>query len=99
MKTIFFKIALPAFAFMFAIMASLAFTSVENDIAEDCPITKAWIHHGPDEMCILVDPVNCDTVNQDLGLCTVTILKKTEQLYGKDYNASCANIILYKCVP
>ena len=99
MKTKKIKILIPSFALMLAIITSIAFIPVENTMTEDCPITRAWYHHGPDEMCVLVEPVNCDDVDQNLGLCTVSILGVTQQLYGKDYNASCANVILYKCVP
>ncbi|MDO5978206.1 hypothetical protein [Flavivirga spongiicola] len=41
MKTIFFKIVSPTFALMLAVITSLAFSSVENGITKDCPITKA----------------------------------------------------------
>ncbi|GAA3622612.1 hypothetical protein [Flavivirga jejuensis] len=81
------------------VLAAFAFIPIENDRTEGYPITRAWYYYGSDEMCVLVKPVSYDEVDQNLGLCTVTILDVSHQLYGKAPNGPCANIILYKCEP
>ncbi|MDO5978209.1 DUF6520 family protein [Flavivirga spongiicola] len=77
MKSKIFKIVLPAFALMLAITASLAFTSVENDAAEQTPLEGWYLNNDTPPVCtkVITTPpgsdVNCQTSGADV--CTLFI--------------------------
>ncbi|MGB5819332.1 MAG: DUF6520 family protein [Saonia sp.] len=69
MKSKVFKIALPAFAFMLAIVASFAFTPTQNGLEEEMFIT-GFVQNGSAISCISV-PEICGT-NSANPVCETT---------------------------
>ena len=104
MKSKIFKIVLPAFALMLAISASLAFTSVENSMEEDAIETSGWYQNvvPPTQAshCTFVPIINCDTVDQNAGLCSVIVtiggVPTLKQVYKKATPLALCNTTLYK---
>ncbi|WP_303319224.1 DUF6520 family protein [Flavivirga abyssicola] len=96
MKSKIFKTVFPAFAFMLAITASLAFTSANNDVVEEehTKITKAYVKAGIGQPCQLVTPVCCQVEFAEV-LCTINISGIDRQLFKTRTQTSC-NGLLYE---
>ncbi|AXP80866.1 hypothetical protein CJ739_1780 [Mariniflexile rhizosphaerae] len=97
MKSKIFKIVLPAFALVFAITASLAFTPAENGKAEDAPVNKGWYQNPDANNCVQIMPIQCQT---DIApqICTTIVFGVERQLFYTatgDITTPC-NITLYK---
>ncbi|WP_330444582.1 DUF6520 family protein [Flavivirga abyssicola] len=97
MKSNFFKIVLPAFALMLAITASLAFTSANNDVAEDTTIeiTTAFYKNGLGNPCVLVNPVSCQVEFVEDKPCTISLQGVDRQLFMTETQTSCT-VLLYE---
>lgn len=96
MKSKIFKIVLPAFALVFAITASLAFTPAENSMVEDTPITSAYFQNPDEFNCTHVNQVDCDTVGTEI--CTILGGPSDGiQLFKKNTQNAC-NIVLFRPV-
>ncbi|WP_303318436.1 DUF6520 family protein [Flavivirga abyssicola] len=98
MKSKIFKTVFPAFALMLAIMASLALTSANNDVAEKeedaTKITIALYKNGIGQPCVEVQDVCCqEEVAEEL--CTINVNGIDRQLFKARTHTSC-NILLYK---
>ncbi|WP_162880174.1 DUF6520 family protein [Mariniflexile rhizosphaerae] len=92
MKSKIFKIVLPAFALLFAISVSLAFTPAGNSMVEETPVTAAF-YQNPDENNCTQVVVDCDTCGCEI--CTAVIFGIERQLFLKNAGGKC-NILLYK---
>ncbi len=76
MKSKIFKIVLPAFTLMFAVVASLAFTSSSTDAPE------TYFYEDTAGVCqtVVIEEVNCAEIISEIP-CTVSILGTPTQLY------------------
>lgn len=98
MKTKIFKTVLPTLALILAIAASFAFTPTGNSMAEYSMVTSGYIQNPDEGNCIAFSPINCNTVNQFNGFCTVTLTTPSPtiyRLYLMNFNNKC-NVALYK---
>ncbi|WP_330444580.1 DUF6520 family protein [Flavivirga abyssicola] len=96
MKSNFFKIVLPAFALMLAITASLAFTSANNDVAEEeDAVTIAYYKDGIGNPCVEESPVSCQVEFVEDKPCTVLIDTVERQLFQNPTQSSCT-VLLYE---
>ena len=87
MKTNFLKAVIPAFAFMLAIVASLAFTSVETETPK-----QGWIQTNNNPSLCTIDRSDCVIENTG-AVCTVDGTPFTQQVFAK--NPTLCNQILY----
>ncbi|WP_303319223.1 DUF6520 family protein [Flavivirga abyssicola] len=97
MKSKIFKTVFPAFALILAISASLAFSPVNNDMAEDATkITTAYYKNGIGIPCPLVTPVLCQLEFVENQACTIQVSGTDRQLFLIQTQNSCVTL-LYKC--